>query len=58
MPDWEQGYHEGEIDALQMQEKAQDQGNQTSRRRASPDWWEEDEHGDCDEGDKKKPKKR
>ena len=21
---------------------------------ASPDWWEEDEHGDCDDGDKEK----
>ena len=46
----------GEIDTLQMQEKAQDLGNQTNRKRASPDWWEEDEHGDCDYGDKKKQK--
>ena len=37
--DWEQGYHEGKIDTLQMQEKAQDLGSQTNRRRASPDWW-------------------
>ena len=52
--DWEQGYHEGEIDTLQMQEKAQDLGNQTNRRRASPDWWEEDEHGFlCEDGGKK-----
>ena len=57
VPDWEQGYHEGEIDMLQMQEKAQDPGNQTKRRRASPDWWEEDEHGDCNDGDKKNQKK-
>ena len=54
--DWDQGYHKWEIDTLQMQKKAHDQGNQTNRRRASPDWWEEDEHGDCDDGDKKKQK--
>jgi len=30
--DWEQGYHEGEIDTHQMQDKVQDQGNQTNRR--------------------------
>ncbi len=56
--DWEQGYHEGEIDALQMQEKAQGLGNQTNRIRASPDWWEEDEHGDCDDGDNTKQKQQ
>ena len=33
--DWEQGSHEGEIDTLQIQEKAQDLGNQTNRT----DWW-------------------
>jgi len=37
--DWEQGDHEGNIDTLQMQEKAQDLGHQTNRRRASLDWW-------------------
>ena len=53
---WEQGYHAGEIDTLQMQQDEQDQGYQTNRRGASPDWWEEDEHGYCDGGDKKKQK--
>ena len=57
MPDWEQGYHEGEIDTLQMHKKAQDQGTQTNHRRASPDWWEEDGHGYSDDGDKKMQKK-
>ena len=48
---WEQGYHTGNIDTIQMQEEAQDQGDQNNRRGASPDWWEEDDHGDCDGGD-------
>ena len=50
---WEQGYHAGEIDTRQMQEEEQDQGYHTNRRGPSPDWLEEDEHGDCDDGDKK-----
>ena len=35
---WTQGYQPGEIDTFQMQEEAQDQGNQNNRRAASPDW--------------------
>ena len=30
------------------------EGIRPTADRASPDWWEEDEHGDCDDGDKKK----
>ena len=52
----EQGHNEGDIETLQMQEQAQDLGNQTNRKRASPDWWEEDEHGDCDGGEKNQQK--
>ena len=49
---WGQGYHAGNIDALQMQQDEQYQWYQTNNRGASPDWWEEAEHGDCDDGDK------
>ena len=37
-----------------MQEKVQDQGNQTNRRRARPHWQGEDEQGYCDGVDQKK----
>ena len=38
----------------QMQEKVQDQGNPTNRRRARPHWQGEDEQGDYDGVDQKK----
>ena len=52
--DWEIGYQEGDTEVHQMQEKVQDQGDQTNRRRARPHWQGEDEQGDYDGVDQKK----